>query len=101
VQGGGDLSDSQRQVDAARRYGDVMSQKFAKLEITPSGAAEASRSAQSSLLSTLSWLVVVRGFIRSRWLGGVTVSKQLDPRFAAGRHTTAPISDTMSSPCSP
>jgi len=40
---GGDLSDSQRQADASRRYGDVMTQKFGKLEITPSGAAEASR----------------------------------------------------------
>ena len=40
---GGDLSDSQRQAVASRRYGDVMTQKFGKLEITPSGAAEASR----------------------------------------------------------
>jgi len=39
---GGDLSDHHHQADANRRYGD-MTQKFGKLEITPSGAAEASR----------------------------------------------------------
>lgn len=53
MQGGGDLSDSQRQADAARRFGDVMTQKFGKLEITPSGAAEASRFDHSSLLLAL------------------------------------------------
>ena len=40
---GGDLSDSQRQAEATRRFGDVMTQRFGKLEITPSGSAEASR----------------------------------------------------------
>jgi len=29
------------------------------------------------------------------------VSEQLDPRFAAGRRTTAPISHTRPSPCNP
>jgi len=29
------------------------------------------------------------------------VNEQLDPRFAASRHTIAPISHTRPSPCSP
>jgi len=31
----------------------------------------------------------------------VPISEQLDPRFAAGRHTTAPTSRGRPSPCSP